>query len=265
MAQWWFWLLAWVKALLQRIPWSNRSFLVLSSGRSGSTLLMQYLRSHPSIACSLEEPLNPEELSFHGLNGANISPYTLVNYLMTQLLSWSPYSGCKIFCQQLEHHRLPFADLLNALRDPPVIVLYRENLLETYVSLQLAFKTGVWFSVEENNKRSSVEVDFEEYRHYAEEERRRWRVTLSAFAKRSKKRVHFLSYEDLNANKEECLAGVFKFLHLSSCKTIAYSKKQNPTSLFEKVSNFDDLKERLNKCGGHILTREWMEGCITQM
>lgn len=138
-------------------------------------------------------------------------------------------------------------------------------MLETYVSLQLAFRTDVWFSVDENSKCSSVELDFEEYKHYAEEERKRWKITLSAFTKRSNKKVHFLSYEDLNANKEECLERVFKFLNLSSCKTIAYSKKQNPYSLVEKVSNFEDLKEQLNQYGGHILTRDWMEGCITQM
>ena len=133
----WFWVIGWLNTLLQWIPGANRSFLILSSGRSGSTLLVQYLRCHPSIACHIAEPLNPDT---NGLT--NVSSHTLVNYLMAQLLSWRRYSGCKVFCQQLEHYRISFAEILAALRDPRILVLYRENTLETFVSLQLAFKTN---------------------------------------------------------------------------------------------------------------------------
>ena len=253
----WFWVIGWLNTLLQWIPGANRSFLILSSGRSGSTLLVQYLRCHPSIACPIAEPLNPDT---NGLT--NVSSHTLVNYLMAQLLSWRRYSGCKVFCQQLEHYRISFAEILAALRDPPILVLYRENTLETFVSLQLAFKTNVWFSQEENNECTKVEVDFEEYKHYVETERQRWRNTLSSFAVRRRKRVHFLSYEELNENKAECLKRVFSFLHLRPCETTAWSKKQNPFGLAHKVSNFEDIKEKLKTFRGHLLTRQWMEGCV---
>ena len=264
MARWmtvWFWLLGGIKSLLQRIPYVSRSFLVLSSGRSGSTLLMQYLKCHPSISCSYTEPLHEETLASEGLTGSNVTSSTLINYLLAHLLSWRRYSGCKIFCHQLELYRIPLAELLTALCDPPVVVLYRENLLETFVSLQLAFKTDVWYSDEEREDCATVEVDFDEYRHYAETEFRRWKSILSTFATRKQNRLYFLSYEELSEKKEEILAEVFSFLRLPPCKTVAFSRKQNPADLAKKIPNFEELKEKLDSFRGNLLTKDWMRRC----
>ena len=252
----WLWLLASFKALLQRIPHASESFLVLSSGRSGSTLLMQYLRCHPSISCRMKEPLNPDT---NGLTGP-VGSSTLISQVMAQLLSWKRLSGCKIFCEQLEFYRVSFAELLSALRDPPVIVLYRENLLETYVSLQIAFKTDVWYSEKDSRHCTTIKLDFDEYKQYAVTERERWKNTLSALS--DKNRVHFFSYEELTADKSKALSGVFMFLNLPPCETVAYSKRQNPFGLAKTISNFEEVKERLDTFSGHILTREWMRGCI---
>ena len=257
-----FWLLGRLKALLQRIPCTRESFLVLSAGRSGSTLLMQYLRCHPEITCSLTEPLNPETLSSHGLFGSRITPATLLNYLMAQLVSWRRRAGCKVFCQQLEFYRVPLSDLLTALDDPPVIVLFREDALATYVSLQLAFKTDEWFSQEEKRECATVDVEPDTYRAHAEWQRERWRETLSAFSGRARKRVHFLSYEELSADKEGCLERVFSFLGLPPCKAEAHSKKQNPFSLRETISNYEDVGGTLNSLSCNVLTKEWMKSCI---
>ena len=263
---WWvklrFWLLGRLKALLQWIPCARESFLVLSAGRSGSTLLMQYLRCHPEITCSLTEPLNEELLGSHGLTGSTIGPSTLINYLMAELLSWRRYTGCKVFCQQLEFYRISFPDLLTALRDPPVIVLFREDVLATYVSLQVAFKTDVWFSQEEKRECTTIEVDPDDYREHAEWERERWRKTLSAFAGRTKKRVHFISYEELIANRDASMEGIFSFLDLPPCKVVAYSKRQNPFSPRETISNYEDIEEKLTSTSGNVLTKEWMKCCI---
>ena len=244
--------------LLQRThPYVDKSFLVLSSGRSGSTLLMQYLRCHPSISCSVDEPLNPDT---HGLTGADITPSTLISLVKAQLCSWKRLSGCKIFCEQLEFYRVSFAELLSALRDPPVIVLYRENLLETYVSLQIAFKTDVWYSEKDSRHCTTIELDFDEYKQYVVTERERWKNTLSSL--RDKNRVHFLSYEELTADKDRSLSSVLTFFNLPPCETVAYSKRQNPFGLAKTISNFEEVKERLDNFSGHILTREWMRGCI---
>ena len=257
-----FWLLGRLKALLQQISSTRQSFLVLSTGRSGSTLLMQYLRCHPEIMCRLAEPLNPETLTANGLTGSYVSLDILISFVMAQLLSWRRFAGCKILCQQLEYCGVSLGDLLIALRDPPVIVLFREDALATYVSLQLAFKTDVWYSEEEKKECTTVEVDPDDYKGHAEWQWQRWRNTLSAFVGRTKKRVHFISYEELIADKERALEGVFSFLGLPPCKTEAYSKRQNPFSLREMISNYDDIEEKLNSVSANVLSKEWMKRCI---
>ena len=138
----WWWLAARLKSLLQKLPYTNRSFLVISSARSGSSLLIQFLRCHPSIACPFLEPLNREVLKKHKLIGAKAD---MLNYFRAQLLprkSWIPYTACKVFGEQLQYCRLSLEDLF-ALRDPPVVVLYRENMLETYsLASQPYFSVG---------------------------------------------------------------------------------------------------------------------------
>ena len=257
----WWWLAAGLKSLLQKLPYMNRSFLVISSARSGSTLLIQYLRCHPSIACPFLEPFNREVLIKHNLIGAKAD---MMNYFMAQLLPhkpWIPYTACKVFGEQLEYCRLPLEDLLCALRDPPVVVLYRENMLETYVSLQIAFQTGVWFSEEVSKEPSQVTVDWEKFKVYAQEERQRWRKSLCALATTTK--IHFLSYEELSRNHNMSIAGIFSFLGLPHCKVVAFSKKQNPLSLEKKVLNFADIKDEM-RTFPFLLTKEWMQGCIVQ-
>ena len=261
---WWiklkFWLLGRLKTLLQLLTTTKQSFLVLSTGRSGSTLLMQYLRCHPEISCELDEPLNPETLFPKGLLRA--SPVLLIDYVMAQLLSWRRLAGCKILCQQFEEYRVRLADLLTALRDPLVIVLFREDVLATYVSLQLALKTDVWYSEEEKRECDTIEVDPEEFSGHAKWQRERWRKTLSALVGRTNKKVHFLSYEELITDKERTLEEVFSFLGLPPCKTVAKSKRQNPFGLRKMISNYEDIEKRLNSFSCNVLTKEWMKRCI---
>ena len=247
-------------SLLQRLPGTKKCFLVLSAGRSGSTLLMQYLRSHPEITCEFTEPLNPDSLSSSGLRGPNISPSSLLNYVMAQLVSWRKRAGCKIFCQQLEFHSFPLARLLSALRDPPVIVLFREDMLATYVSLQMAFKTGVWYSQEETKgSPTAIQVDPEDFKRHVSDQRRRWRAALSAFTGRMRKRIHFLSYEDLIRDKDGSMERVFSFLRLPPCETVAYSKRQNPFHLRDTVTNYEEIESSI---GASVLTKEWLMKCV---
>ena len=49
-----------------RTPPMNRSFIILSSGRSGSTMLVQLLNCHPAILCH-SELLNRDDLKWYGL------------------------------------------------------------------------------------------------------------------------------------------------------------------------------------------------------
>ena len=256
----WWWVVARLKSLQHKLFVTSSTFLVLSSARSGSTLLMQYLGSHPSLLCSFQEPLNRETLAEQNLVGYKTG---ILNYLTASVLPWRPwawrYAGCKVFCEQLEYCRICLHDILVALRHPVVVVLYRRNMLDTYVSLHIAFQTGVWFSEEEVKEERRVHVDWQAFQDYVQEERERWRESLQGLKKA--KKIHFLSYEELSSNRDSSLAGVFSFLGVSQSHVTAFSKKQNPLSLEEKVLNIAEIQCHI-KTETYYLTEEWMQECI---
>lgn len=258
MSAWWrrlrWWILACIKVVTTRLPYLNRSFVILSSGRSGSTLLVQLLNTNRQIACA-KELLNRELLDQYQLKGAD--ERTLTNYLLSMLLPmklWLPYTGFKLFNEQLEYCKLSLRQVIQDLNFPPVIVLYRENLLETYVSLKIAFQTDVWYSEKQVNK-YSVMVDWEDFYQYAEDERMRWKKSLSALG--GVKKI-LVTFDQLTGGQQgETMHRLFGFLNLTTnCPiTAASSVRQNPLPLEKKVLNYHEIMERVRETGYPIMMK----------
>ena len=251
------WILACIKRLLLWIPFVNRSFVILSSGRSGSTLLVQLLNCHPNVACK-GELLNRNCLQIYNLRGAT-SP-TLINYILASLIPsklFLLYTGFKLFNEQLEFCNLRLKDILTSLLYPHVIILYRENMLETYVSLEIAFKTDVWYS-EDGGSGERIKLDWQKFLDYAETERARWKRSMMDMPVYSK--VLFISYEELIENRNKTMSRIFQFMGLDMCHVEAASKKQNPLSLKEKIINYDQIKQRVLECEeSYAITKQWLE------
>lgn len=232
------------------------NFVILTSGRSGSTLLTQLLNCHPQVVCK-GELLNREELKKHQLIGADRQ--TLSNYILAGLLPlklWISYTGFKLFNEQLEYCKLSFGKLLGDLCSPSLIILYRENLLETYISLKIAFTTGIWYSEHKTNQ-CSIEVEWEAFKEYAETERRRWKRSMSATRGM---RTIFVSFEELVENKDTTMKRLLTFLNLSECDFGVSSVRQNPLPLADKISNYEEIMEKVNDLGLSLtLTADWLE------
>ena len=237
----------------------NRSFVILSSGRSGSTLLVQLLNCHPKVTCK-GELLNRNCLQMHNLRGARGS--TLINYILASLIPSKmllSYTGFKLFNEQLEFCNLHLRDLLTALFCPHVIVLYRENMLETHVSLEIAFKTDVWYSENRSSTSERIEIDWHKFIDYAVTEKVRWKRSVMEIPMYSK--VLFVSYEELIGNRSEAMNRIFQFLNLDVCHVEATSKKQNPLSLEEKVINYEQIEQKMlqSEDGSYTITKEWLK------
>ncbi len=254
----WWWILACVEVLMLRTL-LHRNFIILSSGRSGSTLLTQLLNCHLQVECK-GELLNREELKKRHLSAADNQ--TLSNYVLARLLSlklWISYTGFKLFNEQLEYCKLPFGKLLGDLCSPSLIILHRENLLETYISLKIAFLTDIWYSEQETN-RCSIEVDWEAFKEYAETERRRWQKSMAAIRGM---RVIFVSFEQLVQNQDTTMKRLLTFLNLSECDFGTRSVRQNPLPLAEKISNYEEIMDKVNKSGLSLtLTADWLKSAI---
>lgn len=252
------WIFACVKQLMLWIPFMNRSFVILSSGRSGSTLLIQLLNCHPKITCK-GELLNRNNLQTHNLRAASSS--TLINYVLASLVPskiFLPYTGFKLFNEQLEFCNLHLKDLLTALFYPRVVILYRESMLETYVSLEIAFKTDVWYS-EGSGTSERIEIDWQKFVDYATTERVRWKRSMAEISMHSQ--VLFVSYEELMGNRDKTMNRVFQFLNLDMCYVEAASKKQNPLPIKEKIINYEQIEQKMlqSEDSSYTVTKDWLE------
>jgi LPS sulfotransferase NodH len=254
--QMWWWILACVKSLMVRVL-LHRNFLVLSSGRSGSTLLTQLLNSHPQVQCG-GELLNREELKNHA-DKQSLSNYVLANLI--PLKFGVSYTGFKLFNEQLEYSKLSFRSLLHDLKSPSLIILYRENLLETYVSLKIAFATNVWYSnADQETNQCRIEVNWEEFQEYVETERRRWQKSMSVIAGIDKV---FVSFEDLVENQDTTMKKLLTFLKLREGNFYAWSRRQNPLPLSDKISNYKDIMAKIRDSGLSLtLTADWLKSAV---
>lgn len=162
---------------------------------------------------------------------------------------WLRYTGFKLFNEQLEYCNLGLQEVIQGLHHPPVIVLYRENLLETYVSLKIAFQNNIWYSENQVND-CSIDVDWDDFYLYAEGERKRWKKTMSDL--RGTKKI-VVSFDELTGNpQKETMHRLFTFLNLEvdhGIPIVPYSIRQNPQKLEKKIVNYHEIMERVHRSG----------------
>ena len=223
----------------------SRHFVILSAARSGSTLLVDLLNNHPEVVCSLEL-LNKEEIHNRQLEGA--SKRTLLKYIKVAMFQWYGYvkgmSGFKIFSDQLRVTNLRLRDVLTTLNEPKLVILYRRNVLETYVSLEIAKRNNKWYSMTSANA-ESIDVDWEHFLNYANESIQDWKTSLQQV--KNYEHNFIVSYEELCEDKVEKIKGIIEFLCLPELEWeyLWYSVKQNPKPLEKKVSNYKEITENM--------------------
>ena len=231
---------------------SGRRLLVLSSGRSGSTLMRQYLNCHPGIR------LYGELLEEEDSKSISRDADDLITYVTASLASlrglfrfWPfvSYTGFKVFNEQLVRTGIDISHLIRRLNNPRVIVLYRRDLLETYVSLEIAFRSGCWYTGTKSNA-IAVDVEWDELVQFVDTERQRWKSSLNGL--RDYKDVVFVTFEELTKHRDETMNKIFQFLDLSEVPVAAESIRQNPLPLGEKIRNFDYIHKQMHKKGDNF-------------
>lgn len=257
------WVLYLIKSLYLKLPFFNKSFIILSSARSGSTLLVHLLNCHNSIKC-YGELLNRDELRKRNIKYTN--RMDIVRHIMARLLPWNPflpYTGFKLFNEQLEYCDISINMILHYLHNPPLIILYRKSLMELYVSLKIAELNNVWSSETTANS-VSINVDWQDLLDHCIGEKQRWKATLSSIPRSCK--VLFISYEDLADNHEGTVKLVAKFLGMdpANCGHVQTRFiKQNPLPLMKKVSNFSEIMEQAQMQDFSFnLSSKWLEKYI---
>ncbi len=206
------------------------TYVILTTPRTGSTLLHTYLNNHPNVI-SLGETVQKSATLFH--------PPLLPACIQAL--------GFKIFYDnameagwQNEMERLSVAPATK------FIWLRRKNTLRQWVSLQAAVVSGEWSSTRSSTRSSMQQETVEPKMKLEPEEFLRFRTTLhenDRFIRQFLKGRQYLeiNYEDL-VNNEETLNLIWRFLNVRPAKVHSLLTKQHPQPLASIIENFDDFR-----------------------
>jgi hypothetical protein len=216
--------------------WGTQSLVVLSSYRFGSSLMINYLNSHPNIR-RRGEILNAEEVVYGNFNGA--SRDRVLRHIKAMYFAMpGQVRMAKLMDDQVENHGLTLADVIETLEQPYIVAVYRRDLLSAYISLQIALRNGLWYSTAEVNH-ERISIDLAALREYVYEVRSRWMRNASML--RTYERARIVAYEDFAYTPEAIIYDIFDMIGLPHERPLTDSVKQNPASLDWKVENFVQL------------------------
>lgn len=214
-----------------------KKFVVLFQGRSGSTHLIQALRSHTRIQARFEVLVPLKEQGFAAqaqwmrnfFTLPSLVPFTAIGF-KTKLTDVADVDE--------------FANLLRSM-DVRIIHLERRNVVKQAVSWlnseRLHEATGDWNLYREANRLPPLEADltmFADYLNLLEQGKRWLRHYVDSLALPT---LH-ITYEDLLLDFEETMARVLEFLGAPPEQLVSGVKKTTSDDLRVAVSNFRELR-----------------------
>lgn len=211
---------------------SSKNILILAEPRTGSALLCRIISSNTNTIniaeffgsgyAHISQHLHrlSEYVDKRYVLGVNdyrdmlhkLSVSTLPNQInkfvdvnsLKLLLKFKKQNVClKIFNSHFSQQNIDTEELLDMF--DAVVLLYRYNLLETFISLQRALDTDIWNSLNKNfdkNKIHKIQWDTTEYSRYYKRQTNIYRKYLTLFNSVNKPKF-ILKYEDMlsTANK----------------------------------------------------------------
>lgn len=247
------------KGLVQRwlyifLPQPKVCYLIISSGRSGSNLLVSLLTSHPDVH-SQGEVIGESQLRRKRMCTL-ISVCGPVRYVRNcyRKYFYKKAVGTKVLYYQFGK---PYADrwhikkletvLDHILADKTIRILHlkRRNRLKTLASKKLAMLTKEYVNYHPDKKTQQVRVEIspQECDDFFNEMERTEQEFDGIFKDHDKLEVF---YEDLVSDKEKTCAAVLDFLQLPQRSLETKTRKQNPKSLSERIENYSVLKEHFS-------------------
>lgn len=207
-----------------RTTTTRRRYIILTNPRCGSTLLVHLLAKHPHVN-SLNEPIDPfRDASLLRLSKPEL--FRLVTRTLTSTAqSHHRVSGLKLVFAQLKVLNVSFEEIRDeiVLADGRLILLYRENLFEQYVSFQLAQRTNEWTSIDEKRGKTSgadgdeakIALNWGQFVEYCNRQRQYW-TQFKQFLKQTTIEHVSLSYDELSKNTSATMASLYRFLQVDA-------------------------------------------------
>jgi LPS sulfotransferase NodH len=235
-------------------------FIILSTQRSGSTLLRTSLDSHPDIQCFGEIflPTYTRDYSFYQFlkderisgAGALLRRPTLVERHLSNLYENDATAavGFKVMYNQVGYLPYRFPSVMTYARrhNVRIIHLVRSNPLNTVISRRFARATKQYHTQEQRSAKP-VHIDLQmavQGINRIEKDKARWRQALAGLP------CLEVSYEEFVANKSDVSHQILSFLNVNQDVELdSPLKKVINSSLEHLITNYDDLVAALQQSG----------------
>lgn len=252
----------WVSSLGNTDPLSggrplpfDRRFVIVTAARTGSNALVNALTNHADIHCDYEV--------FHPMHiyTAGDSPFDLserdadpVRFVRT-VMEWNagrypeqPIYGFKLF---FGHSDAVYQRLIED-QSWQKIVLRRDNILDQYVSEDIARQSAKWNSMQGEHKRTSVTVDLEHFDKYRARMDANYTDAVQTL-ERTGQQFLSLEYADVAEGR---FNKVCDFLGVDGSSVATELKKQNSPRSASKIENADQVQAWLKDNG---LSHWWVD------
>jgi hypothetical protein len=214
-------------------------FFIFGQGRSGSSLLVSLLGSHPDIYCDSEIFGSPA-------SGKFLSPYLYIRHCSRkQEAAEKDFYGFKVKGYQLrkdqaiERPEILIEQLIN--KGWKMIYLVRENILQHAFSSLMAEHVKAW-TIKGSYTPQPITVNCHRLKEIAD-----WRIEqhkLDAPIVEAFPHIR-ISYEQDLANVESQIAGcnkIFNFLGAADYRVTTSLKKMTSSSLQENITNYNEVE-----------------------
>lgn len=229
---------------------SYTRFIILGQQRTGSILLQRLLDSHPHIMCGGEvfNPSLPVRQSIIRLERPIEDGADPIAYLNDVVFKTYPPElkavGFRLFYDHARDKN--WGKVWDYLRQTPVRVIHlrRRNLLDRYLSLQLAQRTNVWVTVKKTTDAYNAPIKLDPAACFNDFSRYHWQEKESEALFTGCPLLN-VTYEDLTHQKEKTIRGILDFLGVSWHELTTGVKKQRVRSKQEIIENYEELKSYL--------------------
>jgi LPS sulfotransferase NodH len=243
---------------LRSIPGTSRyrKFVIVGTARTGSTLLINLLKSQSHVRVFGELFRSPDAIGWDVKPFATFQPRQVVSlyrndpvaFLDGHVFRRWPRTcravGFKLFYY---HARTPEHSIVwdYLAADPEIRVLHlrRRNMLAQYCSLRLAHETNSWTkATAPNGNPVKMSLDPQACRDHFGWVRALEEECAEYFARND---VHDVWYEDLVSDQARTVAGIQDFLGLPRHFMKPTIERQRTTPLRVAIANYDDLRTQL--------------------
>ena len=231
---------------------SYRKFIIFTHPRSGSSMTIHTLRSHPQIM-GFGELFNDKRI------GYNIKGYNnhlkkldflrrkdpidfLERHIFTSYRNDIKAVGFKLFSQQLdnEHFKDVWAWLVKN-KDIKIVFLSRNNYLASLVSLLIASKTGK-FGIKDESERTNSRIMID-HQKCVEEFQKMEIYQKDALKHFNNHEVLKVSYEEIVSDLDHIFYKFQRFLEVDPYEIRVNTIRQETRPLSEVIVNYNQLCE----------------------